>query len=80
MNDKTKPTLVESDPTQITQDEPEEEAEDERLWKEDFAANKDIIAAMAAQAREERRLGRTIPIEQALRKNLPANFMPSNHV
>ncbi len=44
---------------------PEEEAEDERMWAEEFAANKDKIALLAAQARKERRQGKTIPIENS---------------
>lgn len=41
----------------------EEEAADECLWQEKFAASKDLLLSMAAKARVERREGKTFPLE-----------------
>ena len=40
-----------------------EEIEDERRWDESFAQSQDVLAAMAREAREERRRGETLPLD-----------------
>lgn len=42
---------------------PEQEAEDERLWQEKFDSSTDLLASMAGKAREQRRQGKTFPLE-----------------
>jgi hypothetical protein len=36
--------------------------EDERRWTEAFAGSQDVLAALADEAREEHRTGRTLPL------------------
>jgi hypothetical protein len=37
--------------------------EDERRWSEAFANSQDLLAELAAEAREEYRAGRTLPLD-----------------
>jgi hypothetical protein len=37
--------------------------EDERRWSETFANSQDLLAELAAEAREEYRAGRTLPLD-----------------
>ncbi len=37
--------------------------EDERRWSEAFVCSQDLLAELAAQAREEYRTGRTLPLD-----------------
>jgi hypothetical protein len=37
--------------------------EDERRWSESFANSQDLLAELAAEAREEYRAGRTLPLD-----------------
>jgi hypothetical protein len=37
--------------------------EDERRWSESFANSQDLLAELAAEAREEYRTGRTLPLD-----------------
>lgn len=37
--------------------------EDERRWREAFAKSPDLLAELAAEAREEYRAGRTLPLD-----------------
>ncbi len=37
--------------------------EDERRWSEAFANSQDLLARLAAEAREEYRAGRTLPLD-----------------
>jgi hypothetical protein len=37
--------------------------EDERRWSESFANSQDLLAEFAAEAREEYRAGRTLPLD-----------------
>jgi len=45
---------------------PEEEAADEAAWAERFAKSGDLLDRLAAEAREDRRQGRTVPLEDLL--------------
>jgi len=42
--------------------------EDDRLWEAKFAASKDTLAKMAAEARKDRQQGKTVPFETILDK------------
>jgi hypothetical protein len=37
--------------------------DDERCWNEVFAASQDLLAELAAEAREESHAGRTVPLD-----------------
>lgn len=45
---------------------PEEEAADECEWEATFAASQSLLARLAEEAREERRQGKTVPLETIL--------------
>lgn len=40
-----------------------EELEGEKLWDEKFAASHDVLRKMAAEALEEHRAGKTLPLD-----------------
>jgi hypothetical protein len=42
--------------------------EDDRLWNTKFAASKDTLTKMAAEARKQRQQGKTVPLETILDK------------
>ena len=47
---------------------PEMEAEEERLWQEEFSANRDFYMTLADEALEEYKQGKTLPLEAMLAK------------